>query len=112
MSYARVHYVVTAADAAAANAALEAAGYGPGSISAPLCAVGSPAGTPASHFWCGWSLEEAEEAVVMGILASLRLVEGPRLARLFIPSGTADEAALAARVALLAGLGLEPARKD
>ena len=104
----RAYYVLAATDQPAANAALAAAGYGPNSISAPLCAAGSLPCAPASHFWCGWTLQEEEEAAVSAVLASVGLVEGPRLARLFLPAGIDPEADALARRDFLETLGLEP----
>ena len=104
----RAYYVLAAADAPAANAALAAAGYGANSISAPLCALGSLPCTPASHYWCGWTLQEEEEAAVSAVLASVGLVEGPRLVRLFLSAGTEPEADQLARGLFLEALGLQP----
>ena len=105
----RVFYVVAAAEADAANRVLEAAGFGPGSISAPLCAVGSPDGTPATHFWCSWAIRSEDEAQVLDALASAGLSLGAGLARLLvdISDGEDPDATAQASAAFLAGLGLQ-----
>jgi len=105
----RVFYVVAAGDAEAANRLCEEAGYGPRAISAPLCPVGSPEGTPATHFWCSWAMSSETEAAVVGLLSGVGLQVGAGLARLVVDiSGGEDVAATAQQsAALLAGLGLQ-----
>ena len=105
----RVFYVVAAEEADAANRVLEAAGYGPGSISAPLCPAGSPDGTAASHCWCSWALRSETEAQVVGLLAGAGLEVGTGVQRLVvdISDGEDTEATAQASAAFLAGLGLQ-----